>query len=88
MSFLPEGGEQSYKNDSVVVTSEVGNKIPASKKMQTLSSVRRIEKPNIKNEISKISNYSHNPERGILNKYHNISDVGPGSYTIPGSTCV
>ena len=26
----------------------------------------------------------HNPERGILNKYHNISDVGPGSYTLPG----
>jgi hypothetical protein len=53
--------------------------------MQTLSSVRRIEKPKINNEMSKISQYTHNPERGVLNKYHNISEVGPGSYNLPGS---
>ena len=33
-----------------------------------------------------MTNYAHNPDRGVLGKYHNISDVGPGSYTLPGMT--
>ena len=54
--------------------------------MSTLSSVRKMDKPYVKNEVSKVQAYMHNPERGVLNKYHNLSEVGPGSYTIPGLT--
>lgn len=27
----------------------------------------------------------HNPDRGILTKNHNFTDVGPGTYTLPGT---
>jgi len=84
ISMLHEGGEQSIKNESLINESRRGSGITL-KKMTTLNSIRRIEKPKILKEVSKITQFAHNPDRGILNKYHNISEVGPGSYTIPGT---
>ena len=49
---MHEGGEVSRKNPSMVNESEL---VIKKNKMSTLSSVRKIDKPYIKNEISKVT---------------------------------